>query len=271
MPETVVIPPLAQSSRIASRGWKKLEGRMNSLTAKYAVAEGHLTSLVAQAVIAGTLADPKERRRLKDRIRRVLKELDDDGRRDGREMVDDAYRLGARIAKAEPVGPINRQGIALLQRNLAGRLSQATTHVGRRTDDVFRREGLRVAAETLGRVGQEAATQQMVRRLQKEGVTAFVDTQGRRWGLERYAAMALTTVTSEAIFQGTTNNMLMRGFDLVTVSNTPSPCSRCVSYDGRTYSLTGTEPTYPRLDVVFPLHPGCDHFVLPSPKGLHRA
>lgn len=271
MPETVTVPSLSQSSRIASRGWKKLEGRLNSLTGKYAVAEGRLTSLVAQAVIAGTLNDPKERRRLRARIRRVLKELDDVGRVEGRDIVTDAYKLGSRIAQAEPTGPINRQGIALLQRNVVGRLSNATKHVGRRTEDVFRREGLRVAAETLGRVGEEAATAQLVRRLQREGVTAFVDTQGRRWGLERYARMAVVTLTSEAVFQGTTNNMLMRGYDLVTVSHTDNPCVKCLPYDGNTYSLTGMDDRYPRLDVVFPLHPECDHFVLPSPKGLDRA
>lgn len=267
MPETIRIPPVEDSLRTAKRGWKQVQRRIDGLVSKYATVEARLTTIVARALIAGTLNDARERRRLRQRVSDMLRELDADARSDARTTVEVAYSLGMRIAAVEPVGAINREGIALLQRNLVSRLAASTTHVGRRTDDVFRREGLRLAAEMLGRGDAENASGTMVRRLQDEGVTAFTDRNGRRWGLERYAKMAVTTITAEAVFQGTTNNLLARGFDVVRVSETPAPCVRCKPYDGNEYSLTGTTPGFKRLDVVFPIHPECNHFVLPSPQG----
>lgn len=265
--------------RLAQQGRKDLDDMQVGLVARYAAAEAAITAVVGRAILSGRLGGLRFRRSQQRQIAELLAKVDALAKPRTRRVLRDAFRLGARVAKRtrlfgeadDPFSRMNRASLDLLIDNLDGRLSAATDTVGRRVDDVFRREGLRMAAvqiadeRTLAR-----ATREMAERLSREGATSFTDRSGKRWGLERYAEMAIRTVTSEAQFAGTQAVMLGLGFDLVEVNKVREPCAQCKPYDGETFSLTGRAKDHPRLDRVFPIHPRCRHFILPSPLAFEE-
>ncbi len=246
-------------------GFRKLDRRIDTFSVRYQRAESILTSLVARTVLAGTLGLPKVRRAVRAQAKVMLDELDAKGIAEGTKLVEDAYQLGIRIAAQETVvqGSINDQAITLLQRNLKERLGDATTHVGRRVDDVFRKEALRLAVLNLGGTDLESSSNVLQRRLVAQGITAFQDRRGRSWGLEQYARMAVKTSTAEAVFEGTQATLIAAGLDVVEVNSVLRPCKKCQPYDGGTFSLTGRSK-YPLLDITFPIHPECGHYIVPG-------
>lgn len=245
------------------QGLTKLNRRIDSFSVKYERSEALLTALVARTVLAGTLGVPKVRRAIKAQVKTMLQELDRQGVQDASQIVEQAYQLGIRLAAEEhtTTGRIDTEALKLLQENISGRLGDATTHVGRRVDDIFRKEGLRLAATSLSEQAAPDTNLQLQRRLVSQGITSFQDRRGRNWGLAQYARMAVTTVSAEATFLATQNTVIGKGLDVVDVNSVMNPCSRCKPYDGKTFSLTGRS-NYPFLDTTFPIHPTCQHYVV---------
>lgn len=250
-------------------GWRKV-------VLLYARAQVRLAALILRAIASGGLGSAKARRRYRREAQRILRDLDERAvpRADG--LVEAAYRTGAnradrkRVLDDSNLGRVNREAVALLQDSLRNRLTDATRTVGRRVDDTFRREGLRIATEQLrDERPQEEARNEMAARLSKQGVTSFTDKSGREWGLKRYADMAIRTTLAEATNKGTETAMRARGFDLVTVSDHgcshhASPSHPCRKYEGRTFSLTGRTEGYDRLPALPPWHSNCQHYIVPA-------
>ena len=167
---------------------------------------------------------------------------------------------------------IHRDSINLLADNLVNTLGEATSTLGRRTEDAFRRHGLRTAANQLTReqpIG--AAARRMEERLKADGLTAFVDRAGRRWSLTTYCNMAVRTTIAEADAQATMNAMLSRGLDLIVIRHKAEgahPDDECSAYEDKVFSLNGRTPGYPVLDRLWPFHPNCDHHGVPAKEGL---
>ena len=141
--------------------------------------------------------------------------------------------------------------------------------IGRRVNDPWRRVALDTIGEglvTLDTRRQVSAA--MVRRLLNEGVsdalTGYVDKAGRRWSLDRYAAMAARTTTREAASAATVNRMTEHGLDLVTISSHAHQADECTPYDGGTFSLDGATPGYEVLDQTPPFHSFCVHVLTPA-------
>ena len=249
----------------AKKGLGKLNRRIDTFSVRYQRAEAVLSSLVARAILGGTLGRAKVRRAVKAQAKVMLEELDKAGIPNGAAIVEEAYSLGVRLAAQEQgiLGRVDAQALALIQDNLKNRLGDATTHVGRRVDDVFRKEALRLAAQTLGDVDAITGSEVLQRRLVAQGITAFTDRRGRKWGLAQYARMAIKTSSAEAVFHGTQITMISKGLDVVEVNSVRRPCERCKKYDGGTFSLTGRSD-YPLLDTVMPIHPECQHYIVPG-------
>lgn len=199
----------------------------------------------------------------------VIREAHTNGNGDAR------GRIG-HLPETQPISAINRQSIAVLVDNLTSSLDGAAVQIGRRADDVFRREGLRQA---LGQITDELpeseAAAQLRDRLVREGMSTFRDRSGRHWDLERYARMVVRTTTAEAHAQGVVAQMLSRGFDLVEVigeGNCPhhpkNPDHPCRAYPGKVFSLTGATEGYPKLPSTPPWHPACRHSLLPAVEGV---
>jgi hypothetical protein len=112
--------------------------------------------------------------------------------------------------------------------------------IRRAVTDVYQRVVTEVAAQTtLGTVTRREASQMVLQRLAKQGVTGFKDTAGRQWSMPSYAEMAIRTSTSQAMLQGHTDRLTELGVDTVIVSNAPEECSICRPFEGKVLSLSG--------------------------------
>lgn len=240
----------------------------------YERAEQELTNLINAGLLSGAAGTVRYRRRVQRRVRAILQALRSDVLPQVRLLVEESYAEGSGLVQT-PLGSFgtpNERALRLLTENLYGRLQDGHTIVGRRVDDVFRREGLRAVATKMATAGTgSSSVKQLVDLLQKQGVTSFVDKAGRHWSLSNYASMAIQTTSREAASQGTIFTMHEMGQDLVEVSHHPHPVDVCTPYDGKTFSISGKDKEFPRLDRIPPFHPRCKHVLKPAAASFDRA
>lgn len=226
----------------------------------------------------------KERMKKVAEMKATLRKLDAQVAHEAPRIISIAYDNAKKATVREPgvdqfpedsnFSKVHREAVNLLTDNLINSLGEASATLGRRTEDAFRRHGLRTVTEQLTREQPEAvASGRMRKRLEDEGITAFVDKSGRKWDLTTYSNMVVRTSAAEAQAQATVNAMLSRGLDLVDVVHTErhhesTTSAICKEYEDKTFSLTGKTPGYPVLDRLPPFHPNCDHFLKPSRAGL---
>lgn len=214
------------------------------------------------------------------RIDRILTELRAHSHALAPMVIRDVYRgalrwldsqLGVREQEVSLTG-IHRNAVAIIAQELDGRLENAVRTVGRRADDLFRRVGLEESGISLIRnLTPQQSTKAIQQRLVHEGVTAFVDRAGRRWKLDVYASMVAATTTREAQTVATVNRMYEQGHDLISISHHRHEPDICDLIDGKTFSLSGNDPRYPKAPFLPPAHPRCRHVVLPAKQTLEDA
>lgn len=145
--------------------------------------------------------------------------------------------------------------------------------IGRRVDDPWRR----IALETLARGTVSLDTRKQISRalagqLTREGVTdaltGFVDGAGRRWTLDRYVEMVARTTTREAASRAAVERLREQRVDLVAITSHPHKADECDEFDGKTFTLSGADPRYPRLRAIPPFHPYCRHVLGPAGGSL---
>lgn len=248
------------------------DAKAAQLAALYREAEAHLHVTILRALASGALATASYRRTALQAVQAVLARLAQTAAPQARDVVRDAYQVGEQIATiphslAGPTfgGHIHTEAIQVISDALVNRLDDAVRHVGRQVDDIFRREQLRAAASMLLTQGTvPEASKQLVDRLAEQGVKGFTDKAGRQWNLANYAEMAVRTTARQAVTEGTKNSLLGRRVDLIRISSHASSCPVCKPYEGKTYSLTGLTPGYPRAENLPPLHPACRHVCYPA-------
>lgn len=192
-------------------------------------------------------------------------------------VVEASYRVGLHATNHAIGAPriafsgVHQDALEVLADNLVNKLNAAAVTVGRRTDDVLRRIGLRQVAVGLAAgdsrpdVSKRLADQ-LIRAGVTDATTALVDVGNKRWQLDTYAEMVARTTSREAVTAGTVNRLLEANRDLITISKHLNPCTICAPVAGRTYSLTGRDDRYPRIEPwqLPPLHPNCRHVVAPA-------
>lgn len=251
--------------------------KATGLIAVFVLAENRIGGWVRQALQA--IRSRREFRRASGLIHVELQRLDQETPDLARDLITAAFETGngeAGQMLGEPLSGIDTSAVTILADNLIEDLGNATKTVGRRVDDIFRREALRAALSQIeAEQPPEAAIAQMLARLEREGITGFVDRAGKRWSLSTYASMAIRTTQSAALSEGVKDRMLTRGFDLVKVSdhhchfhgNDPeNPCRRL---EGKVISLTGRTPGYEHVSELCPWHPNCTHYILPAVEAFH--
>ena len=100
--------------------------------------------------------------------------------------------------------------------------------------------------------------------LKETGLTALVDKGGRKWSLEAYTNMLISTKGTEARNRGTANRLAELGYDTVLVSTHHCDCDECRVWEGRVLSLTGETKGYPTVaDATSAglFHPNCKHAI----------
>jgi hypothetical protein len=193
-----------------------------------------------------------------------------------RETLSQLAALGIAV-EVPPAGAIsasfallNDAAIRVAAVNLVQSMDRAITQfdtsvrgiIGRATNDVFRRETLQAVGEKLTQgltVRQSRA--RLAADLAEQGITAFVDSKGRRWTLKSYSDMAIRTATRETTSEATLRRIEGEGLDYVKASEHRPTCELCAVRQGRIYCISGRDPRFPALRTVgnTPWHPNCGH------------
>lgn len=252
----------------------KAEKQLAQLIALYRSADAVLQLLVNKALASGAAGTLRYRRQARVRVLRILKELEKRAVPLAGRVARESYVEGARAVsgRLEGFGKPDQDSVNILSENLTQRLKDGHATIGRQVDDVFRREALKAVAGRMATAGQaKDSAKQLVHALESQGVKAFTDKAGRAWSLEAYAAMAARTTARQAASQGTVNQMHRMDLDLVDVSSHPHKHDACSPYDGKTFSLSGKDHEFPKLDKMPPFHPNCRHVLKPSKHNFLRA
>ena len=163
----------------------------------------------------------------------------------------------------EVFSQIHREAIRAVTESMLDVVSKAAQQIGRRVDDVFRREGIRAVAQGIveGRARVDVS-REIERRLIAAGRPDFVDKLGRHWPLDQYAEMVARTTTREAMTQGTINRLREHGIQLAQVS-AHHAADFCVYYENVIVSIgDDPHPVYPPISAINsgpPFHPPCAH------------
>jgi hypothetical protein len=246
----------------------KTKKRLDSIAKDFSQAEAWLVALVGKTLATSDLSSLRARRRASREAAQILDQLRSLTDSKAAALVRSSYLAGREASKApnKTLTETDRNSLQLLVDNLSGRLDDSITIVGRRVDDIFRREGLRATALAIGGPGtiDENAVKQFHKRLLEEGITAFTDTRGGKWRLETYARMSLKTTMMESVNAGAENLIRERGFDIIQIGHagTYKPDPLCDPHHGKTYSLFGRtdHPLFGPMDRP-PYHPNCEHFI----------
>jgi len=199
------------------------------------------------------------------------------------EAIPASYMKGMAWADKDPLsgnkvlagfGKIHEQAVEILADNAYSRLQDVNSVVGRRVDDVFRSVALEHAKGSVIGYQTTRQTAQRIREdLAERGITGFVDKAGHEWDMRRYAKVLAQETTNGAFRQGTINRFQERGYDLVRLSGHSGACPKCLPWEGKTLSLSGTNNEYPSVDEargsgVF--HVGCLHVLSLAPEEKDR-
>lgn len=147
-----------------------------------------------------------------------------------------------------------------LSNNLLGDIMEASItaqksieesfQIGRREVGKVREAALKSVAETKAAgYGAGKAAASMTRELRSEGVTAFVDKAGRKWGIQDYCNMATRATARQAEVSAILT--ADPDHDLYKIVKIGSTCPICAPLEGRVYSRSGTNPDYPPLASAF--------------------
>ena len=247
-----------------------LDASAERLAVVYAQAERELRKVVRDAAARGADGTAAYYERQRRKVAARLAQLRAANRALAGPAVERAYMASAEAAAAvlerafEFAGP-NEAAIRALGDALEGRLEAGVTTVGRSMDDVLRRVSLGEVEAGLARADTRRGISARIRaKLADEGVTAFRDAAGRRWRMEVYASMVARTTTREASTRGTIDGIRQAGGDLTTVSTHSTSCDICRQFEGKTYSISGRDGRYPRLERAAPFHPNCRHVMTPA-------
>lgn len=161
--------------------------------------------------------------------------------------------------------------ISILQRNLNTDLTNAVDHVGRMMEDEIRKAGLQASLEKVSS-GQTVKQMQrnLVQMLENKGVAAIEYMRGGKkcyMSLDAYAELVARSTVHEARNTANINLGVRIGNDLVKMSSHFGACPICAPYEGRVYSVSGTNPNYPALydtpwsSAYQNFHPHCRHIL----------
>jgi len=171
-------------------------------------------------------------------------------------------------------GTLHQEAVHALAEATYSRLGAVDLTIGRQVNDLFRALQLEYTQSVvLGIDSVDTAARRMREDLASRGVTGFIDRAGRQWNMANYSKMAIHNASMQSFREGTRIRLLEHGYDLVIVSTHSGACEKCISWEGRTLSLTGETPGYPTLDEARAAgleHVGCRHVMTLSPHEKER-
>lgn len=192
--------------------------------------------------------------------------------------VRQAFEQGASDGAAElgtAMGRTNTHAVDALVREAVSGVTSTHGQILRTALDAYREVIAHTAAPGVvtGTVTTRQAAQQALNRLADQGITGFRDRAGRRWELESYTEMATRTAAGRAQVDGTLDQFVADGRDLVIVSDAPEECRVCRPWEGKVLSISGRTPGYPSVTEARNaglLHANCRHALRAYVPGLTR-
>lgn len=185
----------------------------------------------------------------------------------------------------------DQQGmIELLVRDLELTLNGVPAHALRHSVDIFQQVQATASGQVaLGSLTRIDATQQALDALTRQGITAFIDKAGRKWGADTYTEMATRTGAMNVNIQARLDTYRRNDLNLVYVSDSPRECDLCRPWENTVLTLDGN--TGPRQVGSFTtgqpvtvnvlatveearsaglLHPNCTHNITAYIPGATR-
>jgi hypothetical protein len=171
---------------------------------------------------------------------------------------------------------INERKIELLVGNTISDFTNANNFVGRSILDDVRKAGIdaTISKELTGQT-VKGMKDSLITTLIDKNITSIKTASGRRLNLASYAEIVARSTTREAQNRGLIDTVQNSGRDLVQMSSHATTCPVCEPLQGRVYSISGTNPDYPRLDFAFGaghanIHPNCRHSLFPYVPELDK-
>lgn len=199
------------------------------------------------------------------------------------EAISDSYMKGMAWADADPLvgtqtlagfGGIHQQAAQILAENTYSRFVSVDQFIGRQTNDLYRSITMEaIKGPVIGYQTTRQAAKQIREKLAEKGFTGFTDRAGREWSLSRYAKVAAQESTNQTFRQGTINRFQEKDHDLVRLSEHSGSCKLCAQFQGRTFSLSGTDDEFPPLDEARAggiFHVSCKHVLSLAPEEKDR-
>lgn len=221
------------------------------------------------ATVEGTILGPG------DYSPEILQQVSEDLQKGAREWVQeaipDSYVKGTAKAdknipqEAESLGlqDIHQKAAEAIAKRTFSRLVDVISTVDRRVEDIVTSLELEnTKSAVLGGQGKEAS--KILADLDEKGVTGFVDRAGHSWNMNSYVEVLAYESTMQSFREGITNRLMERAQDLVFIPAHSGSCKKCAEFEGKLYSLSGSDEDYPALDEAIEggmFHPNCTHYV----------
>lgn len=108
-------------------------------------------------------------------------------------------------------------------------------------------------------------TQRVMQSFQEDGLTSFITIDNKKLPLDFYSETVVVTKTQTARNHAHLNMFNDYGVKLAYVTGNEPTCGVCARYRGYVYSIDGTDPRFPHIDLykLFPLHPYCKCRIAP--------
>lgn len=108
---------------------------------------------------------------------------------------------------------------------------------------------------------RKAIQKRVMETFARNGVTAFVTSDGKNLPLDFYSMTVTRTKSRNATVQGSANRYKDAGQDLVKITGNGDGCKECSRFRDLVVSLTGATPGYPVIGQngirLAPYHPNC--------------
>lgn len=124
-------------------------------------------------------------------------------------------------------------------------------------------EVIRTATENMltEGVSRRQATKEAIARMTEQGITGIVAKNGARIPADKYMNGVVQYNLRKAHVTGAENTIKQNGLDLVYVNFVGITCEYCAKYQGRVYSISGSDPRFPKLEKRPPYHSHCVHSI----------
>lgn len=234
-----------------------------------------------------------ERQRLGREVDQIIRDLENKVPGAVQEVVDLGYNRGVGSAASEAskagiesailAGSADTGSAVALARAATEPLGSMGYTIRRWTADIYDQVTQQAAGQVAtGTLTRQEASQGLLQKLAKQGVTGFVDRTGRNWEMGSYAEMSTRTATAQAQLAGHTEKLSSLGVDTAMVSDSPEECELCRPWENRVVSISGSTTgrlsdgqtvagslAQARAAGVF--HPGCTHSIGIYVPGVTKA